>query len=280
MTTINEIVRIWKLRTQTLCLTGQPIFMGIVNVTPDSFSDGGRYFETSAAVDHALQLVEAGAEILDIGGESTRPGSDGVGVEEELRRVIPVVTAIVDAMVSATPQNKRIPISVDTTKPCVAYESIQIGAEIINDVSPATDPAMLRVLLETGAGYCVMHSQGMPKTMQLNPQYDNVVAEVFEILQRRRNELINSGVEPERIAVDPGLGFGKTTEHNLELVENMERFHDLEAPLLVGHSRKKFITERFGNREIGTNLITKKLIEKRVSVIRLHEIPSREILGG
>ncbi|MDR0703592.1 MAG: dihydropteroate synthase [Planctomycetaceae bacterium] len=276
MTTINEIARIWKLRTQTLCLTGQPIFMGIVNVTPDSFSDGGRYFETSAAVDHALQLVEAGAGILDIGGESTRPGSDGVEVEEELRRVIPVVTAIIDAIVTAMPENKRVPISIDTTKPRVAYESIQIGAEIINDVSPETDPAMHRVLLETGAGYCVMHSQGTPKTMQLNPQYNNVVAEVFELLKRRRNELVNAGIEPERIAVDPGLGFGKTTEHNLELVENMERFHDLETPLLVGHSRKKFIAETFGNCETGTNLITKKLVEKKVSVIRLHEMPSRD----
>jgi dihydropteroate synthase len=279
MTTINKIARIWKLRTQTLCLTGKPVFMGIVNVTPDSFSDGGRYFETSAAVDHALQLVEAGAGILDIGGESTRPGSDSVGVDEELRRVIPVVTAIVDAMVTAMPQNKRIPISIDTTKPRVAHESIQIGAEIINDVSPETNPAMLRVLLETGAGYCVMHSQGLPKTMQLNPRYNNVVAEVFEILRRRRNELINAGIEPERIALDPGLGFGKTTEHNLELVEKMEQFHDLEAPLLVGHSRKKFITETFGNRETGTNLITKKLIGKKVSVIRLHKIPLWEELG-
>jgi dihydropteroate synthase len=246
--------------------------MGILNVTPDSFSDGGCYFETSAAVDHALQLIEAGAGILDIGGESTRPGSDGVGVEEELRRVIPVITAIAAAM----PKNKRIPISIDTTKPRVAHESIQIGAEIINDVSPATDPAMLRVLLETGVGYCVMHSQGTPKTMQLNPRYNNVVSEVLEILKCRRNELINAGIEPERIAVDPGLGFGKTTEHNLELIEKMECFHDLKAPLLVGHSRKKFIAETFGNRETGTNLITKKLAEKKVSIIRLHEIPSRD----
>jgi dihydropteroate synthase len=267
------MVRKWKLRTQTLCLLGAPVFMGIVNITPDSFSDGGRYFETSAAVDHALQLVEAGAGILDIGGESTRPGSEGVGVDEELRRVLPVVAAIVDALAAAIPKNKQIPISIDTTKPRVAQESIQIGAEIINDVSPETDPAMLHVLLESGAGYCVMHSQGLPKTMQLNPQYNNVVAEVFETLRRRRNELVNAGIEPERIAVDPGLGFGKTTKHNLELVENIERFHDLNAPLLVGHSRKKFITETFANRDAGTNLITKKLAQKNVSIIRLHEIP-------
>jgi dihydropteroate synthase len=259
----------WKLRTQTLSLTGQPVFMGIVNVTPDSFSDGGRYFETSAAVDHALQLIADGAGILDIGGESTRPGSDSVEVEEELRRIIPVVTAIVEAI----PPNKQVPISIDTTKPLVAAETIQAGAEIINDVSPETDPAMLRVLLETGAGYCVMHSQGLPKTMQLNPQYNDVVAEVFEILKRRRKELINAGIEPERIAVDPGLGFGKTTEHNWKLVENIEQFHDLESPLLVGHSRKKFITETFENREIGTNFVTQKLVEKKVSIIRLHELP-------
>ncbi|MDR2755713.1 MAG: dihydropteroate synthase, partial [Planctomycetaceae bacterium] len=259
----------WKLRTQTLYFNGQPFFMGIVNVTPDSFSDGGSYFERSAAVDRVLQLIADGAGILDIGGESTRPGSEGVGVEEELRRVIPVVTAIVEAM----PQNKRIPISIDTTKPQVAAETIQAGAEIINDVSPETAPAMLHVLQKTGAGYCVMHSQGMPKTMQLNPQYNNVVEEVFEILKRRREKLINAGIEPERIAVDPGLGFGKTTEHNWKLVENIERFHDLEAPVLVGHSRKKFIAETFDNRDAGTNYVTKKLIEKKVFVIRLHEIP-------
>jgi dihydropteroate synthase len=267
---INPI-HTWKLRTHSLFLTGQPVFMGIVNVTPDSFSDGGRYFETSAAVDHALQLIADGAGILDIGGESTRPGSDGVGVEEELRRVIPVITAIVEAM----PPNERIPISIDTTKPPVAAETLQAGAEIINDVSPETDPAMLRVLLETGAGYCVMHSQGLPKTMQLNPHYNDVVAEVFEILKRRRQELIHAGMEPERIAVDPGLGFGKTTEHNWKLVENIERFHDLESPLLAGHSRKKFITETFENREIGTDCVTQKLVEKKVSVIRLHEIPKK-----
>ncbi|MDR2439492.1 MAG: dihydropteroate synthase [Planctomycetaceae bacterium] len=262
-------IQTWKLRTQTLYFNGRAVFMGIINVTPDSFSDGGSYFESSAAVDRALRLIAEGAGILDIGGESTRPGSDGVGVGEELRRVLPVVTAIVEAM----PKHKPIPISIDTTKPQVAAETIQAGAEIINDVSPETTPAMLHVLQETGAGYCVMHSQGTPKTMQLNPQYNNVVEDVFEILKRRRKELINAGIEAERIAVDPGLGFGKTTEHNWKLIENMERFHDLEAPLLVGHSRKKFIADTFENREIGTNCITKKLVEKKVFIIRLHEIP-------
>ncbi|MDR3197576.1 MAG: dihydropteroate synthase [Planctomycetaceae bacterium] len=251
-------------------LTGHAVFMGIVNVTPDSFSDGGRYLETSAAVDRALQLIADGAGILDIGGESTRPGSDAVGTDEELRRIMPVVSAIVEAM----PKDGRVPISIDTTKPQVAAETIQAGAEIINDVSPETNSAMLRVLLESGVGYCVMHSQGIPKTMQLNPQYKDVVGEVFEILGRRRNELIRAGVEAGRIAVDPGLGFGKTTEHNWELVENMEHFHDLEAPLLVGHSRKKFIAETFEDREDGTNYVTKKLIEKQVFIIRVHEIPA------
>jgi len=258
----------WKLAAQTLCLTPGPVFMGIVNVTPDSFSDGGRYFDTSAAVDHALQLIEDGAGILDIGGESTRPGSDGVDAEEELRRVIPVVTAIAESM----PKEKRIPISVDTTKAVVAAESIQAGAEIINDVSPETDSKMLRVLLETGAGYCVTHSQGMPKTMQLNPRYGNVVEDVFETLKRRRAELITAGLEPERIAVDPGLGFGKTTEHNWTLVEKMERFHDLSAPLLVGHSRKRFIAAIFEDRDRGTRIVTKKLIEKGIQIIRLHDV--------
>lgn len=257
----------WQLRTQILPLD-KPVMMGIVNVTPDSFSDGGKYFEVSAAVEHALQLIEDGAGIIDIGGESTRPGSTGVAAHEELRRVIPAVVKIREAM----RQSKTVPLSVDTRNAEVAYQAVQAGAEIINDVSSAPTPEMLRVLLNTSAAYCLMHSQGTPETMQHNPHYENVVEEVFEFLQRRRDEMIAAGVQPQRIAVDPGLGFGKTTQHNLELVEHMERFHALGAPLLVGHSRKRFIRETFQDADEGTRIITAQLIAKNVHVIRLHKI--------
>lgn len=259
--------KIWKLRTQILRLD-RPVFMGIVNVTPDSFSDGGRYFDTDTAVWHSLELVEQGAGILDIGGESTRPGSDGVSASEELRRILPVIEKLQAAM----PEPRRVPISVDTTRPEVAAACLRAGAEIVNDVSPETSPEMLELLLETGAAYCLMHSRGAPKTMQLDPRYDNVVEEVFRSLRDRRDALVAAGVEPERIAVDPGLGFGKTVRHNWELVEGIERFHDLGAPVLVGHSRKRFIAETFEDRDAGTREVTGRLIAAGVQVIRVHEI--------
>lgn len=242
--------------------------MGIVNVTPDSFSDGGKCFDLSAAVEHSLRLIENGAGIIDIGGESTRPGSQAVDSAEELRRVIPAVTKITEAMRNT----RQVPLSVDTRNADVAREAVQAGAEIINDVSAGPHPAMLRVLLDSGAGYCLMHSQGTPETMQRNPCYENVVAAVFEFLQRRRAEMIAAGVKAERIAVDPGLGFGKTTEHNWQLVENIESFHAIGAPILVGHSRKRFIAETFPDRDEGTQIVTKKLIAQNVQIIRLHEI--------
>lgn len=259
--------QIWKLRTQTLSLE-KPVLMGIVNVTPDSFSDGGRFFDPSKAVDHALELIEDGAGLLDIGGESTRPGSDGVDVDEERRRVIPVIERLVDAMSTKT----AVPISVDTTKPAVASAAIRSGAEIVNDVSPQTDPAMIQVLLDTGAAYCLMHSRGIPKTMQLDPQYGNVVEEILESLRQRRHELLAAGMEAEKIAVDPGLGFGKTTEHNWRIVNEIRRFHDLDAPLLVGHSRKRFVSETFEDRDAGTRIVTQKLIDGGVGIIRLHDV--------
>lgn len=246
--------------------------MGIVNVTPDSFSDGGRYLETSAAVDRALQLVAAGAGILDIGGESTRPGSDGVSADEELRRLVPVVEKIFDTVQKTLPKDVFVPISIDTTKAEVAAECLRIGAEIVNDVSACSDPEMVRVLKETGAGYCFMHCVGTPKTMQENPLYENVVEDVFKFLKNGRQKLIDAGIEPQRIAIDPGLGFGKTTEHNWAIVDHIERFHELDAPILVGHSRKRFVAATFDDRDAGTRIITKKLLERGVHIVRLHEI--------
>jgi dihydropteroate synthase len=257
---------IWKIRTKTLTL-GNPTWMGIVNVTPDSFSDGGRFLEPSAAVEQALWLIENGADIIDLGGESTRPGSDGISAAGELHRILPVLRQL-------RKYQPDVPISVDTTKTEVAREVLAAGADIINDVSGLSDPEMITVLRETGAGYCLMHTQGIPKTMQDDPQYGDVVGEVFEFLKNRRKILIESGIEPGAIAIDPGLGFGKTLEHNWQLVENIAYFHHLEAPILVGHSRKRFISERFADREEGTRLVSRQLIECGVHILRVHEVPS------
>jgi len=240
--------------------------MGIVNVTPDSFSDGGRFFEPSSAVGHALRLIAAGADIIDLGGESTRPGSDGISAEEELRRILPVLRQL-------RKSQPEVPISVDTTKAEVAREVLAEGADIINDVSGLSDPEMIAVLRETGAGYCLMHTQGVPKTMQDDPQYDDVVAEVFGFLQDRRAMMIESGIVPEAIAIDPGLGFGKTVEHNWQLVDNIGCFQRLGAPILVGHSRKRFIAERFSDREVGTRLVSRHLIDGGVHILRAHGVP-------
>ena len=254
----------WQFRSKTLPLD-KPVWMGIVNVTPDSFSDGGRFLDTSSAVDHALRLIKAGAGIIDLGGESTRPGSEGVSVEEELRRMLPVLRQLRKCQ-------PHILISVDTTKAEAAKVVLAEGADVINDVSGLSDPEMLAVLRKTGSGYCLMHTRGVPKTMQDNSQYENVVAEVFTFLKDQREMMIESGILPTAIAVDPGLGFGKTSEHNWELIENIAYFHRLECPILVGHSRKRFIAERFADRDAGTRFVSRQLIVSGVHVLRVHEV--------
>jgi dihydropteroate synthase len=259
----------WKIRSKTLMLDRPVvlpgIWMGIVNVTPDSFSDGGRFLEPSSAVDQALRLIEDGADIIDLGGESTRPGSECVSTEEELQRILPVLRKLRKCQ-------PDFPISVDTSKAAVAQEVLAAGADIINDVSGLSDPDMLSVLRQTGAGYCLMHTQGVPKTMQINPQYDDVVMEVFEFLRERRKNMIESGIVSESIVVDPGLGFGKTSKQNWQLIENIAYFHHLESPILVGHSRKQFIAERFADRDEGTRMISQQLLESGVRVLRVHEV--------
>ena len=241
--------------------------MGIVNVTPDSFSDGGKFYERDRAVEHAMTLIRDGAGIIDIGGESTRPGAEPVAEAEELRRVIPVIREL--------KKRSPVPISVDTTKTAVAAAAIENGAEIINDIDAATAPGMVELLRKTNAAVCVMHKQGTPQTMQLNPVYDDVVEEVFGFLTNRRNELIEDGILPSRIAIDPGLGFGKTAEHHWEIVTKMNRFLAMDAPLLVGHSRKRFIAERFTDRDEGTHLVTKMLAAQGVQILRCHEVAER-----
>lgn len=259
----------WTLRTRTLQFGSRPLLMGIVNVTPDSFSDGGRYLDTSKAVEHALQLVRDGADILDIGGESTRPYSEPVSADEELARVLPVVTAVCG--------QTQVPVSIDTSKAAVARACLEAGAEIINDVTGFGDDRRLKhVGRQTGAGICVMHMQGIPQTMQDDPQYDNVVAEILEFLRFRRDDLTAFGIERERICLDPGIGFGKTHEHNITLMANSWRFHDLGCPLLVGHSRKGFISKLIGDknsdRAAGTIGAACALAMQGVQIIRVHDV--------
>jgi dihydropteroate synthase len=250
--------------------------MAIVNVTPDSFSDGGRNFSTTAAVDHALRLVEQGADILDIGGESTRPYSSPVDTDEELRRVIPVIAAL--------SQQTSIPISIDTSKARVAHEAVAAGAEIINDVTALTgDPDMLTVARESSAGICAMHMQGTPATMQDDPRYNDVVREIITYLQQRRDWLHAAGIAPPRICLDPGIGFGKTHQHNLTLLAHCHEFHALGCPLLVGHSRKGFIAKVLGDKTVdrtaGTIGVALSLARQGVQIIRVHDVaPVRQAL--
>jgi dihydropteroate synthase len=210
------------------------MIMGILNVTPDSFFDGGRFFQTEAAVAHAQELIAEGAEILDIGGESTRPFAAPVSAEEELRRVLPVIESL--AKITA------IPIAIDTQKTVVAAAAITAGAAIVNDVGAArADQAMRRLVAESGAAYVAMHSQGTPQTMQINPVYEAVTTEVVRFFQESSKQLASAGVKSEQIIFDPGIGFGKTTAHNLELIAQLGRFAALGRPVLLGVSRKAFL---------------------------------------
>jgi dihydropteroate synthase len=210
------------------------LVLGIVNVTPDSFSDGGQFLDATRAVEHARQLAAEGADILDIGGESTRPNAVPVGEAEELRRVLPVIEALASSV--------SVPLSIDTCKPAVARAALAAGASIINDVSAARQSAeMFRLVAESGASYVAMHSKGTPQTMQLNPVYGDVVAEVNAFFGECLGRLRAAGVAPEQVVLDVGLGFGKTVDHNLQLLAALERFQNRNRPLLLGASRKSFV---------------------------------------
>ncbi len=206
--------------------------MGVINVTPDSFSDGGQFLDMASAVAHGGALVGEGADIVDIGGESTRPGAAEVSVSEEMRRVLPVVEGLAEA---------GVPLSVDTTKPAVMSAAIAAGASIVNDIQALRTPGALETLADSEAGVCVMHMQGTPATMQREPRYADVVSEVMAFLAGRVDALVHAGVVRERIAVDPGIGFGKTLEHNLALLQALPRLHDLGCTVLVGVSRKSML---------------------------------------
>jgi dihydropteroate synthase len=246
-----------------------PKVMGIVNATPDSFSDGGRIGGVAEAVQHARRLVGEGADLLDLGGESSRPGSLPVAVDEELRRVIPAVAAVAAEL--------GVPVSVDTTKAEVARRALDAGAAIINDISAmGGDPEMPRLVAETGAGVVLMHMQGVPRTMQVDPQYEDVVREVYDFLARRVEWAEARGIPRERIAIDPGIGFGKTFGHNLEILRNLARFDTLGCVLLIGTSRKGFlgtITGR-GLRRRATASVVSSLAAclAGARVVRVHDV--------
>ena len=267
----------WQLRTRTLNFTHLPRLMGIVNVTPDSFSDGERFYGRDEAVRQALRLLDEGADLLDIGGESTRPDAAPVSTEEELRRVLPVIEAIVRERPDAI-------LSVDTSKAAVAAAALAAGAEIINDITGlAGDPRMLEVARESQAGVCAMHMQGTPQTMQIQPRYSDVVTEIYAFLANRRDALRGAGIAPERICLDPGIGFGKTHEHNLTLMREVHRYHDLGCPLLVGHSRKGFLGKILGDKTADRGAATIggaiALACRGVQIIRVHEVaPLRQAL--
>jgi dihydropteroate synthase len=225
---------VWRVGERAFDCSERTLVMGILNVTPDSFSDGGRFLDRAAAVAHATRMVDAGADILDVGGESTRPGSSAVSVDEELERVRPVIKRLAEL-------HPAIPISIDTRKASVAAEALAAGAAIVNDVSGGADPEMFDVVRERDAAVVLMHMRGEPKTMQEAPRYDDVVGEVHEYLRQRVEAAELAGIDPERIAIDPGIGFGKDLEHNLELMRRVDVLLDLRRPVLVGPSRKRFL---------------------------------------
>ena len=244
--------------------------MGVVNVTPDSFSDGGRFSEASRAISHGLELASAGAALLDIGGESTRPGADPVDAAEELRRTLPVVRELATT---------RVPVSIDTTKAEVAAGALEAGAAMVNDVSGGTaDPAMLRVVADAGAMLVVMHTRGTPRTMQAEARYDDVVREVGDELRARVDAAVVAGVRPEAILADPGIGFAKTGEHNLALLAALPALAArVEVPLLVGASRKSFLGHVLGDapvdaREEATLATTVWCFVNGAAVVRVHDV--------
>ncbi len=259
----------WDIGTRRLTFGRLPLVMGILNVTPDSFSDGGRHRRVDVAVAAALQMQADGAAIIDIGGESTRPYSDVVDCQEEIARVLPVIEQLSGQL--------TIPISVDTSKAEVAKRALDAGAEIINDVTGLEgDPSMGELARERGVGVCVMHMRGTPQTMQDDPRYEDVVAEIERYLQERLRCCERIGIRRDRVCLDPGIGFGKTHQHNLMLLRATRRFVQLGSPLLIGHSRKGFIGNRIGDknadRTAGTLGVSLAMAVAGAQVIRVHDV--------
>jgi dihydropteroate synthase len=245
----------------------RPLIMGVVNITPDSFSDGGRYLERAAAVARARALIGEGADLIDLGGESTRPGAVGVPLDEERRRVLPVLEALAGC---------GVPLSVDTRKPELMREAIAAGASLVNDIGALEAPGALETVAGSDAAVCLMHKRGEPPTMQSEPRYDDVVGEVFEYLERRVQAALAAGVPRERLVVDPGFGFGKTFEHNMALLRGLHAFGALGLPVMVGLSRKSMlgrITGREAGERVHASVAAALLaVEAGAAIIRVHDV--------
>ena len=271
---------IWQTRVRDFDLTHRGVVMGVLNVTPDSFSDGGRWVDLDAALAHAGEMIAHGAEIVDVGGESTRPGAESVPESEELKRVLPVI----ERLAAFPGHGKNFVISVDTMKPAVARAAMRAGASIINDVGGLRDNAMIQAAKETGASVVIMHMLGQPKTMQAAPQYADVTREVREFFCQSIARCIRFGVPATHIALDPGIGFGKTVDHNLTLLRRLPDFADTGRPLLVGVSRKSFIGRAIGSDSIEdrawpTVAMTSFCRERGARVFRVHDVkPNVEAL--
>ena len=256
-------------RGKQLSFGQRTLIMGVLNVTPDSFSDGGCYLDVAAAISHAEKRVEDGADVIDIGGESSRPGASSASTEEELSRVLPVVEGIVDDI--------SVPVSIDTCKSAVARRALEAGANIVNDITALCgDAEMVKVAVEMNAGVILMHMRGTPRTMQHSPVYDDVVSEISSWLQRRIEEAETKGVPPDKIVIDPGIGFGKTVDHNLEILRRLDEFRNLNKPVLIGTSRKSFIGKILdlpvNDRIEGTAATVAWAIAHGADMIRVHDV--------
>lgn len=259
----------WRTKNRKFDLTPGPLVIGIVNVTVDSFSDGGKCLDPRSAVEHARRLEEEGADIIDIGGESTRPGAEPISAEEEMARVLPVIWELAPAA--------RCAISIDTYKAEVAEAALAAGAEIVNDVGGLRDPAMARVVAEAGAGLVIMHMRGEPRTMQEAPAYEDVTREVREFFRQSFATAISCGMKPEQIAFDPGVGFGKTVEHNLALIKKIAELRVEDRPLVLGASRKAFLATVTGAREMSERLpptVALTVLGRAlgVNIFRVHDV--------
>lgn len=267
---------LWKTPLRTFDFTSRGVIMGILNVTADSFSDGGQFLDLEGAVAHARQMADEGAEIIDVGGESTRPGAVPVSEEEELCRVLPVIDRLAG--------DPRFVISIDTMKPTVARAAMEHGAAIVNDITGLRDEAMRTVVRETGAGAIAMHMQGTPQTMQKAPHYGDVVAEIREFFRQTLEGCLRSGIDPMCVAFDPGIGFGKTVAHNLTLLRNLESMRIGGRPLILGVSRKSFLGKIVGSTEMSdrdwpTAAVTSHGRSHGASVFRVHAVkPNLEAL--
>jgi dihydropteroate synthase len=263
---------IWKIRGRELDLSRRALVMGVINATPDSFSDGGSFLDPADAVAHGKKLVAEGAEILDIGGESTRPGAESVSASEEMDRVLPIIRAL--------RRESEVMISIDTSKAAVARAALEAGADIINDVTGLRgDPEMPQLAATSQAGVVIMHMQGEPRTMQVAPRYDDVVREVGEFFRQALDRAVGCGIDPMRIALDPGIGFGKTPEHNRCLLANLSAFLEFQRPLLVGLSRKSFLGWLIGSSKMEDRFwpgvaLTSLCRERGARIVRVHDVKS------